>query len=102
MVLRKPKHVLDPDWTVVIKQPLRARPIGILSSYAKRTISEYSRENTALKKNENNRGQKQRPIFFYKVVEGQIPAMPPHLFVKYQKSRRQIRAKNLTIVYLTI
>jgi hypothetical protein len=51
LVLRKPKHVLDSDWTVVIKQPLRARPIGILFSYAKRTISEYSRENTALKKN---------------------------------------------------
>ena len=50
LVLRKPKHVLDSDWTVVIKQPLRARPTGILSSYAKRTISEHSRENTALKK----------------------------------------------------
>ena len=50
LVLRKPKHVLDSDWTVVIKQPLRARTTDILSSYAKRTISEYSRENTALKK----------------------------------------------------
>jgi hypothetical protein len=37
--------------------------------------------------------QKQRLIFFYKVVEGQIPAMLPDIFVKYQKSKRQIRAK---------
>jgi hypothetical protein len=41
---------LDSDWMVVIKQHSRARPTGILSSYAKRTLSEYSRENTALKK----------------------------------------------------
>jgi hypothetical protein len=40
-----------------------------------------------------SRRQKQRLIFFYKVVEGQVPAMPPDLFVKYQKSKRQIRAK---------
>ena len=37
--------------------------------------------------------QKQRLIFLYKVVEGQVPAMPPDLFVKYQKSKRQIRAQ---------
>jgi hypothetical protein len=37
--------------------------------------------------------QKQRLIFFYKVVEGQVPAMPLEQFVKYQKSKRQIRAK---------
>jgi hypothetical protein len=29
------------------------------------------------------------------VVEGQVPAMPPDLFVKYQKSKRQIRAKQI-------
>ena len=40
-----------------------------------------------------SRRQKQRLIFFYKVVEGQVPAMPPDQFVKYQKSKRQIRAK---------
>ena len=40
-----------------------------------------------------SRRQKQHLIFFYKVVEGQVPAMPPDLFVKYQKSKRQIRAK---------
>jgi hypothetical protein len=34
----------------MIKQPLRVRPTGILSSSTKQTISEYSRENTALKK----------------------------------------------------
>ena len=39
-----------------------------------------------------SRRQKQRLIFLYKVVEGQVPAMPPDLFVKYQKSKRQIRA----------
>ena len=39
------------------------------------------------------RRQKKRLIFFYKLVEGQVPAMPPDLFVKYQKSKRQIRAK---------
>ena len=27
------------------------------------------------------------------MVEGHVPAMPPDLFVKYQKSKRQIRAK---------
>ena len=37
--------------------------------------------------------QKQRLIFFYKVVEGQLRTMLPDLFVKYQKSKRQIRAK---------
>ena len=42
-----------------------------------------------------SRRQKQRLIFFYKVVEGQVPAMPPDLFVKYQKSKRQIRAKKI-------
>jgi hypothetical protein len=40
-----------------------------------------------------SRRQKQRLIFFYKVVEGQVKAMPPDLFVKYHKSKRQIRAK---------
>ena len=40
-----------------------------------------------------SRRQKQRLIFFYKVVEGQVPAMPPDQFVKYQNSKRQIRAK---------
>ena len=42
-----------------------------------------------------SRRQKQRLMFFYKVVEGQVPAMPPDLFVKYQKSKRQIRAKKI-------
>jgi hypothetical protein len=42
-----------------------------------------------------SRRQKQRLIFFNKVVEGQVPAMPPDLFVKYQKSKRQIRAKKI-------
>jgi hypothetical protein len=37
--------------------------------------------------------QKQRLIFFYKVVEGQVPAMPPDLFIKKQKPKRQIGAK---------
>ena len=41
--------VLDSDWTAVIKQHLRARPTGFLYASAERTISEYSRENTALK-----------------------------------------------------
>jgi hypothetical protein len=40
-----------------------------------------------------SRRQKQRMIFFYKVVEGQVPAMPPDLFVNYQKPKRQIGAK---------
>jgi hypothetical protein len=42
-----------------------------------------------------SRRQKQRLIFLYKVIEGQVPAMPPDLFVKYQKSKRQIRAKKI-------
>ena len=42
-----------------------------------------------------SRRQKQRLSFFYKVVEGQVPAMPPDLFVKYQKSKRQIRARKI-------
>jgi hypothetical protein len=29
------------------------------------------------------------------VVEGQVPAMPPDLFVNYQKPKRQIRAKKM-------
>jgi hypothetical protein len=40
-----------------------------------------------------SRRQKERLIFFNKVVEGQVPAMLPDLFVKYQKPKRQIRAK---------
>ena len=39
-----------------------------------------------------SRRQKQHLIFFYKVVEGQVPAMPPDLFVTYQKSKRHIKA----------
>jgi hypothetical protein len=46
-----------------------------------------------------SRRHKQRLIFFYKVVEGQVPAMPPDLFVKYQKSKRQIRAKLYNLQY---
>jgi hypothetical protein len=42
-----------------------------------------------------SRRQKQRLSFFYKVVEGQVPAMSPDLFVKYQKSKRQIRANKI-------
>ena len=42
-----------------------------------------------------SRRQKQRLIFFCKVVEGQVPAMPPDLFVNYQKPKRQIRAKKM-------
>jgi hypothetical protein len=30
---------------------------------------------------------------YNKVAEGQVPAMPPDLFVNYQKPKRQIRAK---------
>ena len=51
------------------------------------------------------RRQNQLLIFFYKVIEGQVPAMPPDLFVKYQKSKRQIRAKqfnNCVTTYVTI
>jgi hypothetical protein len=42
-----------------------------------------------------SRRQKQRLIFFYKVAKGQVPAMPPDLFVKYQKSKRQIRSRKI-------
>ena len=39
------------------------------------------------------RRQQQRLIFFYKVVEGQIPAIPSEDFVKFNKPKRLIRAK---------
>ena len=39
------------------------------------------------------RRQQQRLIFFYKVVEGQIPALPAEDFIKTHKPKRQIRAK---------
>ena len=39
------------------------------------------------------RRQHQRLIFFYKVVEGQIPAIPPHEYIRHQKPKRHIRAK---------
>jgi hypothetical protein len=42
-----------------------------------------------------SRRQKQRLIFFYKGVEGQVPAMPLEQFVKYQKSKRQNRASKI-------
>jgi hypothetical protein len=34
------------------------------------------------------RGQHQRLIFFYKVVEGQIPTIPPHEYISHQKLKR--------------
>jgi hypothetical protein len=37
-----------------------------------------------------SRRQKQRLVFFYKVVEGQVPAMPSDLFVNYQKPSRDV------------
>ena len=39
------------------------------------------------------RRQHQRLIFFYKVVEGQIPAIPPHEYIRHQKPKRHIRAR---------
>ena len=39
------------------------------------------------------RRQQQRLIFFFKVVEGQIPALPAEDFIKSHKPKRQIRAK---------
>ena len=39
------------------------------------------------------RRQQQRLIFFYKVVEGQIPAIPSKDFIKSNKPKRLIRAK---------
>ena len=42
-----------------------------------------------------SRRQKQRLVFLYKEVEGQVPAMPPDLYVIYQKPKRQIRAKKI-------
>jgi hypothetical protein len=44
-----------------------------------------------------SRRQKQRMIFFNKVVEGQVPAMPPDLFVKYQKQNVISEQNKLTI-----
>jgi hypothetical protein len=35
----------------------------------------------------------QRLIYFYKVVEGQIPAIPPHEYISHQKPKRHIRAR---------
>jgi hypothetical protein len=42
-----------------------------------------------------SRRQKQRLVFFYKVVEGQVPAMPSDLFVNYQKTKRHISAETV-------
>jgi hypothetical protein len=39
------------------------------------------------------RRQHQRLIFLYKVVEGQIPAIPPHEYISHQKPKRHIRAR---------
>ena len=39
------------------------------------------------------RRQHQRLKFFYKVVEGQIPAIPPHEYISHQKPKRHIRAR---------
>ena len=39
------------------------------------------------------RTQHQRLIFFYKVVEGQIPAVPPHEYISHQKPKRRIRTR---------
>jgi hypothetical protein len=39
------------------------------------------------------RRQHQRLIIFHKVVEGQIPAIPPHEYISHQKPRRHIRAR---------
>ena len=40
-----------------------------------------------------SRRQHQRLIFFYKVVEGMIPAIQPDDYINFQKPKRQIRAK---------
>jgi hypothetical protein len=39
------------------------------------------------------RRQHQRLIFFYKLVKGQIPAIPPHEYISHQKPKRHIRAR---------
>ena len=39
------------------------------------------------------RRQLQRLIFFYKVVEGKIPAIPPHEYISHQTPKRHIRAR---------
>lgn len=40
------------------------------------------------------RRQQQRLIFYFKVVEGQIPALPPDDLITFQRPKRQIRATN--------
>jgi len=40
------------------------------------------------------RRQQQRLIFFFKVVEGQIPALPPDDIIKFHRPKRQIKAKS--------
>ncbi|CAC5403687.1 unnamed protein product [Mytilus coruscus] len=39
-----------------------------------------------------SRRQHQRLIFFFKVVEGKIPALPPDDLIKFHRPKRQIRA----------
>ena len=41
------------------------------------------------------RRRHQRLMFFYKVVEGQLPAIPPHEYISHQKPKRHIRARTL-------
>jgi hypothetical protein len=41
------------------------------------------------------RRQHQRLIFFHKVVEGQISAIPPREYISHQKHKRHIRARTL-------
>ena len=48
------------------------------------------------------RRQHQRLIFFYKVVEGQIPAIPPHEYTSHQKPKRHIRARTFQDCETTI
>ena len=40
-----------------------------------------------------DRRKQQRLIFFYKVVEGQIPAIPPDSYIKFQRNKRNIKPK---------
>jgi hypothetical protein len=93
------------EYGSIIWDPYTKQEIAKLESIQRRGarfITKYykSREEGCMTKmlNELNlptlqsRRQKQRLIFFYKVVEGQVPAMPPDLFVTYQKSKRHIKA----------
>jgi hypothetical protein len=89
-------------WDPYTKQEI-TKPVSIQRRGTRFITKDYkSREEGCMTKmlNELNlptlqsRRHKQRLIFFHKVVEGQVPAMPPDLFVNYQKPNKgQIRAK---------